>query len=222
MPVVAASLALAACSASHATSDAGPPEEFLGDGGAPDFDFLVLQADDTVTPLADGGSVPLIMPPQGGRVIFAGVRATNVDGAALQLTGALRDLKTRQVQFDSRTIELIPTGDGWGVSATAQEPASSAIANFSNVPVCPNEWSSSDIFGNTYGLEVTIKDRRGRQLIKAIRVIPECGEPMNLAECLCMCKAGYVLGETCSSGKLDAAPPDALPDGAASDAATSP
>jgi hypothetical protein len=218
--LAAASLVLTACSGHHDAGDAGPPEEFLGDGGAPDFDFLVIQADNTVTPVADGGTVPLITPPQGGRVIFAGVRATNIDGNALQITGALRDLKTQQVRFDSRTVNLVPTGDGWGVSGTFG--ASSAISNFSNVAVCPNQWSSTDIFGTTYGLEITIVDRLGHQLTKAIHVTPQCSEPMHEAECLCICKGGYVLGEMCADGVPDAEAPDASPDGPAADAASEP
>jgi hypothetical protein len=218
--LAALSLILAACSGQHDAGDAGLPEELLGDGGAPDFDFLVIQADNTVSPLADGGTVPLIKPVQGGRVIFAGVRATNVDGNALQITGALRDLETQQVRFDSRTIDLTPTGDGWGVSGTFG--ASSAISNFSNVAVCPNEWSSTNIFGTTYGLEITIVDRRNRQLTKAIHVTPQCAEPMNEAECLCICKGGYVLGEMCADGVPDAEAPETSSGGLAADAASEP
>ncbi len=164
----------------------------------PAFDFQVLHPDGTTVPIHDGDSVPMIFPPQGGRVLFVGVRATNVDPCALQLTGALRDETTQEVRLDSRTINLSPEGDGWGASATSAESLSAAIPNFSNVPVCPNEWSSTDLYGNSYGLEVTIKDRGGRMLTQKIQVTPECGEPENLAECLCICKAGYVLGETCA------------------------
>jgi hypothetical protein len=111
-----------ACS-SPARPDAGANTctvGFLGDeAGAPDFDIQVLLADDTVANVQDGGSVPLLLPPQGGRVIFVGVRATGVDGCALQLTGALRDLASGKVSVDKRTINLIPTGDGWGASCMA-------------------------------------------------------------------------------------------------------
>jgi hypothetical protein len=212
----AALSALAACPGPHEGSDAGPDAqyvpEFLGDAAAaPEFDFLVFRADDTVVPLSDGGTVQIVTPPQGGRVVFVGVRATNIDGAGLQLTGALRDPATQQVRFDSRTINLIPTGDGWGVSGTATEPASVAIGNFSNIAVCPNEWSSTDIYGHTYNLEVTIQDREGRQLTKTIHVTPECGEPLSLGECMCICKVGYVLGQPCDDAG-PGGPPDAAGD----------
>jgi hypothetical protein len=174
------------------------PVGYLGvEGGAPDFDFQVLLADDTVAPLADGDTVPMILPPQGGRVVFVGVHATNVDGCELQLTGALRDLSTQEVRVDSRTVNLIDNGDGYGVSGTANTAISAAIANFSNIPLCPNEWASTDIYGNVFGLEVTIQDREGRQLTKKIHVTPQCGEPANLDQCLCICSKGYVLGQPC-------------------------
>ena len=204
LPVVASA---SACSPGNGgPSDGGQEAEpcpvgFLGtEGGAPDFDMLVLDGQEMVGPLDDGGTAPMILPPQGGRVIFVGVRATNVDGCGLQLTGALRDLTTQQVRVDSRTINLIDTNDGYGVSGTPDTSVSVAIANFSNVPVCPNEWSATNVYGTTYGLEVTIQDREGRQLTKKIAVTPECGQPDNAADCMCICKGGYVLGEMCDAG----------------------
>jgi len=215
LPVLSLSLALlaAGCSSPGEQGDAGTdapsdaPESFdaepcaagyLGDPSAPpDFTFQIVRADDSVAPLNDGDTVPLILPPQGGRVFFVGVRATNVDGCSLQLTGALRDLSTNAVRVDSRTVDLVATGDGWGVSGMATTNVTGAIADFSNVPVCPNEWSQTNIYGNVYGLEVTIQDRRGKMLTKKIHVTPQCAEPANLDECLCICKAGYVLGQPC-------------------------
>jgi hypothetical protein len=199
-------VAFVACSpGSVAGSDGGhdtcPAVGFLGDeAGAPDFDMQVLEADQTVAVLNDGDSVPLLLPPQGGRVLFVGVRATNVDGCGLQLTGALRDLTTNQVQVDARTVNLIDTGDGYGVSGTPDTAASTAISSFSNIAACPNEWSPTNIYGTPYGVEVTIQDREGRTLTKKIKVTPECGEPANVEQCLCICKGGYVLGESCVDG----------------------
>jgi hypothetical protein len=195
---------LSGCHASSpASDDGGEPcrTGFLGsDAAAPDFDFQVLLADGTVAALADGATVPILEPPQGGRVIFVGVHATNVDGCALQLTGALRDLSTQEATVDGRTVNLVPTGDGWGVSGLTGAAVSSDFANFANIPVCPNEWSPTNIYGTVYGLEMTIQDREGRELTKKIVVTPQCGEPATLAVCLCICKGGYVLGESCSDG----------------------
>ena len=63
-----------------------------------DFEFVGVDNDYDAVPLADGGPLAILQPPQGGRVVFVGVRATNVDGCGLQLTGALRDETSRQVR----------------------------------------------------------------------------------------------------------------------------
>ncbi len=186
-------LAIASCSPS-AAEDAGVKcaAGFLGTPSAPpDFDILALRADHSVVVVQDGDEVPMLFPPQGGRVIFVGVRATNVDGCALQLKGVLRDETTGAVRFESRPINLIPTADGWGASAAANEPVS--IANFANVGVCPNGgWSATDLYGHEYLLEVTITDRTQRTLTKTTHVVPECGEPDRMQECLCICRASFV------------------------------
>jgi hypothetical protein len=176
------------------------PGAMLGDGGAPDFDMLIVSSDYTVRGLSEGDVVPVMLPPQGGRVIFVGVRATNVCAKGVQITGALRDLTTRQVRVDSRTTNLVPAADGWGLSAPVGSVVSDQISDFSNVPVCPNQWASSDVYGHDFGLEVTIADKLGRTLTKKIVVSPECGEPASSAQCLCICKAGYILGEACDGG----------------------
>jgi hypothetical protein len=176
---------------------------FLGDDASPpELQIIALQAGDSIVDVDDGGTVDMLLPPQGGRVLFVGVRATNVDGCGLELTGALRDEHTQQVRFDTRTIDLVLDDGGWGASGTGT--VSTDISNFSNIPVCPNQWSTTDVYGNSYGLEVTILDRESRTLTKQIRVTPRCGQPANLAECLCICKAGYSLGEACvDAGGMD-------------------
>jgi hypothetical protein len=178
--------------------DADCPVGVIGDTTKPvEFDFRILHVDGSDAPLADGEEVPLIFPPQGGRVIFVGVRATNLDGCGVQLTGALRDTSSQQVRIDSRTVNLIPTGDGWGTSAPPSQSISAARDTYSNVPVCPNEWATVDIYDHVFQLEVTIEDREKRKLTKSIKVLPRCAEPDKVGECLCICQAGYVLGQAC-------------------------
>lgn len=173
----------------------GCTRPFIGDAAKDlELEIIALGADYTSTPVAEGDSVALIFPPQGGRVIFAGVRARNVDPCNAQLTGAVRDLETKQIRVDSRTINLEATDDGWGRSADSD------IASFANVPMCPNSWSKPNIYGTTYELEVTLTDRAKRKMTKTVNVIPACAEPENAAECACICKGGYILGEMCVAG----------------------
>jgi len=187
------------CSTSSAPADPVPCSAgFLGDASSPiDFDILAVSPGYTTVSQMDGGTISLMQPLQGGRVLFVGARVTNVDACGLTLTGALRDETTQQVRFDTRTINLIPTGDGWGATGVLDASVAGLISNFSNVPVCPNEWSTTDVDGHSYGLEVTVEDRNGRMLLKKMRVTPVCGEPANAADCVCICRAGYVLGSNC-------------------------
>jgi hypothetical protein len=174
--------------------DAGPscPLPFLGDKKrTPEIELIALRADRTSAPVRDGDEVAMIFPPQGGRVIFAGVRATNIDPCGVKLAGALRDLQTMQVRVDARTINLMPSGDGWGRSDDTD------ISSFANVPVCPNQWAKADLYGNEYELKIVLEDRHDHSVIKSAKVILSCAEPENVAECRCICKGGYVLGEPC-------------------------
>ncbi len=192
---LAGSIAVAVASGCSPSTPDGGPCGVVGDvSKPPSLEILVMRGDQTVVPLADGDTAPMVFPPQGGRVVFVGVRATNLDGCGVQLTGALRDLTSQQVRVDSRTVNLTSTGDGWASSA------SEGASSFSNIAVCPNEWSTTDLFGNTYGLEVTVEDREKRTATLKIHVTPQCSEPENLQECRCICKGGYVLGEACNDG----------------------
>jgi hypothetical protein len=157
----------------------------------------------------DGATVAVITPPAGGRMVFAGARVANLDPCAAQLAGSLREMGgdlLKAVRLDSRTIHLLAAGDGWGTS----DPGD--ISTFANIPVCPNQWADSDVFDVDYELRVTVTDRDGRTATTSRVVRPACllgdgllnnggREPRPpeafLAECLCMCRAGYELGDTC-------------------------
>lgn len=185
--------------------DAGPDAPhgctlgFVGDKAKdPELTVTVLGAAAPAVPIADGDMVPLIFPPQGGRVIFAGVRVRNVDPCGAVLTGALRDVQTQQVRLDARTINLLPASDGWGESDATDS------SSFSNIPVCPNQWSMTNVYGTAYQLEISLTDCAGRTVSRKLKVTPRCAEPDGLAECLCTCQGGYKLGMTCNSADAGA------------------
>lgn len=166
---------------------------FLGDAAMPvEMKVTARGADKISKELTPGGEAAMILPPQGGRVLFVGVRATNIGACGVELTGTLRDKATNQIRVDGRTTNLKPTGDGWGASVDSD------ISTFSNIPVCPNQWASTDMFGQTFELEVTLVDKEGRTASQKLDVMPSCAEAENQAECLCQCKQGYKLGQTCN------------------------
>lgn len=189
------------------------PTGYLGDPNADmEIELRALEADGTDVPLNDGDDLAIIFPPQGGRVAFVGVRARNLDGCGVQITGALRDLTTQQVRLDGRTVNLIKETDGFGVSGQgtgSDIAASSEIGDYSNVPLCPNQWASKDIYDQPFQLELLVTDRRKKTMTKKITVTPRCAETGDkLAGCRCLCRNGYVLGEACGEDAgIDAGSP---------------
>jgi hypothetical protein len=181
---------------------------FAGDPAKPlQVELIALQADLTSAPLVDGGTIALLPPPQGGFVVFVGVRATNIDPCAVQLEGAVRDpnpaLKQAPTTIDYRTVNLDPTGDGW-----AESPDDN-ISKFANIPVCPNQWASANIYGNPYEVIMTVVDRdKVRTATVTTTVVPSCANPEAgiVSDCLCNCQGGYMLGEVCDGGSTEAGP----------------
>jgi hypothetical protein len=188
------------------------PTGYLGDLKAdPIIELRALRADGTDVPLNDGDDLAVLFPPQGGRVAFVGVRALNVDGCGMQIVGALRDPNTKQLRLDGRTVNLRREPDGWGTTGrgTATNIEDSAeIGDYSNIPLCPNQWADQDVYDKGFELEVVITDRLKKTITKKINVVPRCAEPGEKeTACRCLCRNGYVLGETCGEDAgVDAGP----------------
>lgn len=179
------------CSPEHANTPDTAPScalPYVGDPTKPIALEVTVLDQGKSRIIKDGDDVPLIFPPQGGRVVFIGARVMNIDPCAVKLSGAIRDTVTNQVRLDNRTINL---RDGASVDTD--------ISTFSNVPMCPNQWASTDAFDHPFRVELEVRDRSGRTASKQITVTPRCSEPDRAAECLCICKKGYVLGEMCST-----------------------
>lgn len=169
---------------------------FLGDPSAPPrFTPTALGPDQTSAVLKEGSPVSLVAPPQGGRVVFIGVReATHLDPCGVSLLAAVRDPVSRQLRLDARTVNLTPAADGTGASLDVD------ISTFANVPVCPNQWSSESLFGHDYELTLTLKDRAARTVTRTLTIRPACDVPGEEVVCRCLCKKDYKLGEACGEG----------------------
>jgi hypothetical protein len=190
--LLAALGALAACSDPQNPKCSG----FVGDAQKPvELDLLLLGADAQVETAVDGGRAPLVLPSQGGRVVFVGLRARNLDTCAVQIIGSLRDPPSgRVVGLEGRPVNLTASGDGWALPTEPTQPSS-----FANVAVCPNHASSRDLMDQPYELTLSLTDHEGRTAEKTLTVTPFCAEPSNQAGCRCICREGYVLGDTCSA-----------------------
>lgn len=209
--LIASALSITACSDSGPAGGGGAggapapvcEHPFIGDeAAAPEIELFVYGADGEDHPITDGSVLDIIEPPQGGRVIFVGARARNVPGCGLLLTGALRDPGTQQVRFDTRTVNLKPDADGWGSVELGN------LSVYANIPVCSNKWAEQDIFGGDFSLEVKLVDKDGNEVEKTVPVSAACTSvsqaetppDATLDGCYCLCKAGYITGETCEGG----------------------
>jgi hypothetical protein len=142
--------------------------------------------------LRDGDPLPLARPPQGGFVSYVGIRARNLDGCGGSLTGQLLDLVSgNELAFDKRTVDLVPTGDGWGVPDAKQN------GEFANVPGCP-DYGPVDVRDRMVALRVRYVDTRKRTATVMLPVVPFCPANANEPLCRCECAANYSLGK-CSN-----------------------
>jgi hypothetical protein len=188
---------LAACLA--ACSDDAPTTCPIGDRASP-IELVAVTAPylGSIGDLADGGEVDLFRPLQGGKVIYVGVRARNVDGCNVQLTAALRDPVTQQViALEQRPVRLVDSGDGWG------RPASSSD-HLANVPACPSAAATHDVDGAAWQLELRLDELGGRTATTTLSVVPRCDVDGEIEECECECDSDYVLGAACPSDPVDA------------------
>jgi len=168
---------------------------FVGDAAEPvEFEVVHRTADGDCVTTEDMAEVPLIQPPQGGKVLFVGVRARNLDGCGLTLATALVEPETGSViSLERRPVTLEPGEGGW---MTPERPTEAS--NYSNLPACPRADLDRSIVGESYELRVSITDMEGRKATKSMQVIPTCGEPNLAALCECECAKDYRLGMPCS------------------------
>lgn len=171
-----------------------PAECLIGDpDAAPELELVYRTVDGTLASLERGGRVPLILPPQGGKVLLVGIRARNVDGCGLRITAALRDPCTgRVLGLDRRPVFLVDDGSGWAVPRQVAQ-----LSDYANIPACPNFATERDVDEQELVLEVEIEDIAGRTARAETRLTPYCGEAQHLAQCACECDADYVLGRAC-------------------------
>ncbi len=185
----------AATTASASSASTYPCElGFLGDpAGEPQVLVRYVDQDlGTLVEVNDGDTMPISTPPQGGRVIFTAFRATNIVPCSVSVVATLADSAGTGERSDARTVNLAPQGDGWGES----DPEN--FGTVAHLPVCPNVWSTQDIFDKPYNLTVTLTDKEDRVAETTVSVLPGCLEGGALNdECHCICAAGYEVGSPC-------------------------
>jgi hypothetical protein len=161
-------------------------ESFIGDPSLPPEAIIVVTdgVSQQLIDVADGDSVPLSRPPQGGWVTYAAVRVRNMNRCAVQFRGSYRDPTSgNELAFDGRGANLIVGSDGWGRPDVAQ------LSSLANIAPCPDNDMTRDFQGNPAILQIVVQDQHAHQLTLQKRVIPTCTaiDPAMRALCVCEC-----------------------------------
>lgn len=200
-PIALAALAIAGCSSAPG-NDAGPPPPkicFEGDRALqPEITPVVLNQDFQLEDVGENSRLPLIFPPQGGKVSLIGVRAKNIDGCPLNITTSLRDPCNNQlISREERQVTLTPMN---GVLVpdvpTADNFHAVGAPEFSNLPACPRSGLMRDVHDQPYVLSIRVEDKTGLKAETTLRVTPFCAEPANLEQCTCECDTEFMQGVT--------------------------
>lgn len=202
--LLAIAAAAAACGDDGATPDAPPADAPPPDGWIPcvagdpslppEMELLHLDEIFQQQPLADGDPLPLVTPPQGGKVVFVGMRIKNVELCGepfATIQAALRDPCTdRVIGIERRPIQWTVADDGFAEPLNPR-----AISDYANVAACPNAATGHDVDGHPYQLEVRFYPPNSAPAVeRIITVTPTC---LDDDGCKCECDADYVLGEAC-------------------------
>ncbi len=193
-PAFALALTAWACCAAGCQ---GGPRECWGDCAKPGVVVLGMRDEQgKFVEVNDGDAVDLVLPIQGGRILFTAARITNFEKQGVVLLGEVRNPDTGAlVAQEQRKLDFpVAAGGGYG------EPDLSQSSNAANVAVCPN-YLSRDIVGQPWQLDVTVTDSRQQPVKVSRRVVPACRhpDPTIRAGCLCECLGCFDLGK-CTSG----------------------
>lgn len=191
MRAVLALLVVAGCG-----DDAAPDGGIcvVGDlSSAPEIELVYRTAGGTMEPLGDDATLPLLTPPQGGKVIYVGVRVKNVDLCGASLQAAVRDPCTNRVLgIERRPIAWRIAEDGFAEPAQPQE-----ISDYANVPLCPNAGAAEDVDGPELQLEMRFYPAGAAAIDRVIAITTTCADDELPQLCRCECDADYELGVEC-------------------------
>ena len=146
---------------------------------------IAIGFDGGVQELKDGDAIPLEAPPQGGSVLYAGARGTNLRSCGVTMSAHLVDPDGGRAltNLDARSSDLTEQhGDYFG------SPSFHLTSDLPNIPACPDALGKG-IDGKEAILEVTVKDYEGRTGKVSVRVVPSCHAGDRL--CACICGANY-------------------------------
>ncbi|MSP61900.1 MAG: hypothetical protein EXR72_16520 [Myxococcales bacterium] len=148
----------------------------------------------TQAPLAAGDPVDLVYPPQGGHVLFVGVRVRHLQEGVVELRGHLREGEGGAILGeDVRTLTMLQTFE----DPSVWTPDLHSYTGVSNIPACP-DYGPIDRHGRPYLLELIVTEVRSRRVgVGKVTVTPSCRQADAMAKerCVCECGANFVIGK---------------------------
>lgn len=160
----------------------------------------------SLAPIADGDSVELTRPIQGGHVLFIGAYVRGASGSDGTIRGELRRGETDIGQpllapgaiivFEERltTLEALSAGVTPPSASPGWQQVRADLSDLANIPACPN-FLSVEIPDRTLYLQVVYTDSKGNTGTAAKKVVPRCAQtdPAGRNTCLCECHANYTI-----------------------------
>jgi hypothetical protein len=155
---------------------------------------MFVVEDSPLSPIHEGDSIDLTLPPQGGHVLLVGAQVRNLATDTIELRTRIRDMDTDTiVAEEGRTVVMVKVpGD-----PTLSQPELRSRSQVNHVPVCPN-YGDKDVVGRAHKLEVRVRELYvdvPRSATGTRTVTPSCANNADVAECVCECSAGFVLGK---------------------------
>jgi hypothetical protein len=175
----------------------GDPVCRAGDPTLPaELELVVQTRDGELTALADGGTVPMTAPPQGGYVALIGVRVNNAELCGAELQIALIDpCSDRVIALERRPVSFRIADDLW---AEPKQPAE--LSDYANVAACPSVTPAHDVDRNPAIVEAQLFEPNGRVTTRRIVATPSCeGDTW----CECNCDVAYTSGSGDCNEDLD-------------------
>ena len=141
--------------------------------------------------------VPLLVPQQGGFVIWAGVRLFNFDPTRVTLSGEIKDPVTGNALSgrDTRQAKFALDTPADGFASPIDLDTFSTIPN---IPACP-DFLGHGALGPAI-LEIVATDLQQKTATFDIAVTPACTHASNHDFCTCVCGPDYVEGRCGQDG----------------------
>jgi hypothetical protein len=145
----------------------------------------------TQAPIGDG-KLDLMLPPQGGFVVFLGAELRNVNEGSVELRGRILDRGT-VIAEDIRNVPVVDSP----AAGDLKVPDLRSYLNVANIAVCPYA-GSDDRVDHSFTVDVRVRElSSGRSGSGSRELVLTCrqSDPRVLALCKCQCEGDFILGK---------------------------